>query len=91
MAVGEAHSGGHRGQRRRNVRVVDGGGYYKATIHRVCQPPADQRNQDRCGLFYFVVPNNHVKINTLLDESPVLRRAGVERKFEPGTEPTSES
>ncbi|KAJ5811678.1 hypothetical protein N7474_007979 [Penicillium riverlandense] len=67
------------------------GGYYKATIHRVCQPPADQRNQDRCGLFYFVVPNSHVKINTLLDESPVLRRAGVERKFEPGTEPTSES
>lgn len=67
------------------------GGYYKATIHRVCQPPADQRNQDRCGAFYFVVPNDDVKINTLLDESSVLRAAGVERKFEPGTEPTSES
>ncbi|OAL25605.1 hypothetical protein AYO20_10380 [Fonsecaea nubica] len=65
------------------------GGYYKATIHRVCQPPADQRNQDRCGLFYFVVPNDDVKINTLLDESSVLRDAGVQRKFEPGTEPTS--
>ncbi|KAH6995424.1 Clavaminate synthase-like protein [Ilyonectria destructans] len=65
------------------------GGYYKATIHRVCQPPEDQRNQDRCGLFYFVVPNEQVKINTLLEESPVLRDAGVDRRFEPGTEPTS--
>lgn len=66
------------------------GGFYKATIHRVCQPPPDQRNQDRCGLFYFVVPNDKVKINTLLEESSVLREAKVERKFEPGTEPTSE-
>ncbi|CAK7222010.1 hypothetical protein SBRCBS47491_004722 [Sporothrix bragantina] len=66
------------------------GGYYKATIHRVCRPPADQRNQDRCGLFYFVVPNNDEKINTLLEESSVLRAAGVERRFEPGSEPTSE-
>ncbi|KIV90856.1 hypothetical protein PV10_05462 [Exophiala mesophila] len=65
------------------------GGYYKATIHRVCQPPPDQRNQDRCGLFYFVVPNDEVTINTLLEESSVLREAGVPRKFEPGTEPTS--
>jgi isopenicillin N synthase-like dioxygenase len=66
------------------------GGYYKATIHRVVQPPADQRNQDRCGLFYFSVPNDKVRVNTLLDESPVLRAAGVERRFEPGEEPTSE-
>lgn len=66
------------------------GGYYKATIHRVHQPPEDQRNQDRCGLFYFIVPNENVPINTLLDVSPVLRAAGVERRFEPGTEPTSE-
>ncbi|KAL2837810.1 hypothetical protein BJX68DRAFT_280124 [Aspergillus pseudodeflectus] len=66
------------------------GGFYKATIHRVTQPPADQRNQDRCGLFYFVLPNDQVKINTLLDESPVLRAAGVRRRFEPGEEPTSE-
>ena len=66
------------------------GGYYKATIHRVVQPPSDQRDQDRCGLFYFSVPNDKVKVNTLLDESPVLRAAGVERRFEPGEEPTSE-
>ncbi|PNS16803.1 UPF0676 protein [Sphaceloma murrayae] len=65
------------------------GGYYKATIHRVCQPPADQRNQDRCGLFYFVVPNDDEKVNTLLEESSVLREAGVERRFEKGEEPTS--
>jgi isopenicillin N synthase-like dioxygenase len=66
------------------------GGFYKATIHRVCQPPEDQRNQDRCGLFYFVVPNDKVEINTLLDESPVLRAAGVPRRFEVGEQPTSE-
>lgn len=65
-------------------------GYYKATIHRVVQPPNDQRNQDRCGLFYFVVPNDKVKINTLLEESPVLREAGMEKRFEDGSEPTSE-
>jgi hypothetical protein len=35
------------------------------------------------------VPNDKVKVNTLLDESPVLREAGVERRFEPGEEPTS--
>lgn len=65
------------------------GGYYKATIHRVCQPPADQRHQNRCGLFYFVVPNEDVKINTLLDESRILRKAGVQKRFDPGQEPTS--
>ena len=66
------------------------GGYYKATIHRVFQPPADQRNQDRCGIFYFLVPNEGVPVNTLLEESSVLREAGVEMKFDKGEEPLSE-
>jgi isopenicillin N synthase-like dioxygenase len=80
------------------------GGYYKATVHQgtsnspfsgkiadisVHEPPRDQRNHTRCGVFYFVVPNDDVKINTLLDESPVLRAAGVKRHFEPGKETTS--
>ncbi|EME80049.1 uncharacterized protein MYCFIDRAFT_31561 [Pseudocercospora fijiensis CIRAD86] len=65
------------------------GGYYKATIHRVHQPPEDQRYQNRCGFFYFVVPNEDVRINTLLEESPVLREAGVEEKFDKGQEPSS--
>ena len=29
------------------------GGYYKATIHRVVQPPVDQRGYERLGVFYF--------------------------------------
>jgi isopenicillin N synthase-like dioxygenase len=77
------------------------GGYYKGTVHRgeftcshlllmsVHGPPADQRGHTRCGLFYFVVPNDEQKINTLLEESPVLRAAGVKRHFEPGKETTS--
>ena len=52
-------------------------------------PPKDQRNHTRCSLFYFASPNDEVKINTLLEESPVLREAGVKKWFEDGKEPTS--
>ncbi|KAL6251292.1 hypothetical protein RBB50_001500 [Rhinocladiella similis] len=65
------------------------GNYFKAAVHRVVQPPEDQRNNDRSGVFYFVVPNDDVKINTLLEESPVLRRANVQQWFEDGKAPTS--
>lgn len=30
------------------------------------------------------MPNEGVSVNTLVEESPVLREAGVERKFEKG-------
>lgn len=65
------------------------GDYYKSAIHRVMQPPADQKGYNRCSTFYFVLPNDEVVINTLLDESPVLREAGVKMAFEPGQAPTS--
>lgn len=65
------------------------GDYFKAAVHRVIQPPMDQRGYDRSGVFYFVVPNDDVVINTLLEESPVLRAAGVKRWFEDGQAPTS--
>jgi isopenicillin N synthase-like dioxygenase len=65
------------------------GDYFKAAVHRVVQPPRDQRGHDRSSTFYFVVPNDDVVINTLLDESPVLRKAGVEKWFEDGKAPTS--
>ena len=65
------------------------GDYFKAAVHRVVQPPADQRGHDRSGVFYFVVPNDDVVINTLTDESPVLRKTGVKRWFEEGKAPTS--
>ncbi|PYH94484.1 Clavaminate synthase-like protein [Aspergillus ellipticus CBS 707.79] len=65
------------------------GDYFKAAIHRVVQPPADQRGHDRSSVFYFAVPNDDVVINTLLEESPVLREAGVQRAHSPQDAPTS--
>ncbi|EXJ68012.1 uncharacterized protein A1O5_08627 [Cladophialophora psammophila CBS 110553] len=53
------------------------------------QPPADQRGHDRSAFFYFTVPNDKVVINTLLEESPVLCRAGVQKWFKEGEAPTS--
>ncbi|KAH8699106.1 Clavaminate synthase-like protein [Talaromyces proteolyticus] len=65
------------------------GDYFKAAIHRVIEPPKDQRGHDRSSVFYFAVPNDDVVINTLLEESPVLRAAGVERAHRPEDAPTS--
>ncbi|KAH0831823.1 2OG-Fe(II) oxygenase family oxidoreductase [Fonsecaea pedrosoi] len=65
------------------------GNYYKAAVHRVVEPPTDQRNHDRSSVFYFVVPNDEVVINTLLEESPVLQRHGVRKWFKDGEAPTS--
>ncbi|KAJ6453599.1 Clavaminate synthase-like protein [Mycena sanguinolenta] len=55
------------------------GGYYKATIHRVVQPPVDQQNLTRLGLFYFVMPDDNVPLVPFA-ESPVLQRVGIERR-----------
>lgn len=65
------------------------GNYFKAAVHRVIQPPDDQRGHNRSSVFYFVVPNDDVVINTLLDQSPVLQKAGVKKWFEDGKAPTS--
>lgn len=65
------------------------GDYFKAAVHRVVQPLSDQRGHDRSSFFYFVVPNDEVVINTLLEESPVLRRAGVKKWFKDAEAPTS--
>ncbi|KAG1740411.1 uncharacterized protein EDB91DRAFT_1237272 [Suillus paluster] len=55
------------------------GGYYKGTIHRVVQPPVDQRNYTRLGVFYFSMPNDDVKLVPMV-ESPVLKRVGIQRR-----------
>ena len=65
------------------------GDYFKAAIHRVSQPPVDQRGHNRSSVFYFCIPNDEVVINTLLDESPVLRDAGVKMAHKPEDAPTS--
>lgn len=52
------------------------GDFFKAAIHRVNAPPKDQRNYERCGVFYFVVPNDDVVCGTQM-QSPVLQRNGI--------------
>lgn len=54
------------------------GGHYKPTIHRVVQPPADQRNYARLGVFYFVMPDDDVKLipqsESLVENDDIQRR-----------------
>lgn len=52
------------------------GGYFPPTIHRVIQPPMDQRGIQRLGLFYFAMPNDDVVLQAHT-ESPVLQRLAL--------------
>ena len=63
------------------------GGYYKATIHRVFQPPEDQRGHCRLGLFYFGYADDNVRLVPFKD-SPVLQRVGITRKCADEDAPT---
>jgi hypothetical protein len=65
------------------------GDYFKAAIHRVSEPPAEQKGHNRSSVFYFCVPNDDVIINTLLEESSVLREAGVKMAHKPENAPRS--
>ena len=65
------------------------GGFYKATIHRVVQPPVDQRGYTRLGAFYFAIPNDDVQL-VPVEDSPVLQRHGIERRFSKEDAPTAE-
>jgi isopenicillin N synthase-like dioxygenase len=67
------------------------GDYYKAAIHRVSEPPKDQKGHNRSSVFYFCLPNDDVVINTVLDESPVLRKAGVKMAHKPEDAPRSKA
>jgi isopenicillin N synthase-like dioxygenase len=64
------------------------GGFYKATIHRVVQPPEDQRGYTRLGIFYFANPNNDMVLETVAG-SPVLEKLGVRRSFINDKAPTA--
>ncbi|KAH7928365.1 Clavaminate synthase-like protein [Leucogyrophana mollusca] len=66
------------------------GSFYKGTIHRVVQPPPDQQSYTRLGLFYFVMPDDAVKL-VPLTESPVLQRAGIHRRCPDSEAPTMEA
>ncbi|KAL7284828.1 hypothetical protein ACG7TL_002141 [Trametes sanguinea] len=63
------------------------GGYYKATIHRVRQPPADQAGYPRLGVFYFGMADDDAVLKPRL-ESPVLQRVGVAPRFDLEHAPT---
>ncbi|KAF8073922.1 hypothetical protein FPV67DRAFT_1666668 [Lyophyllum atratum] len=63
------------------------GRFYKGTIHRVVQPPIDQRGLTRLGVFFFALTNDAVKL-VPLKESPVLQRVGITRRFEDEAAPT---
>ena len=65
------------------------GGFYKATIHRVVQPPADQRGYTRLGAFYFAITDDNVKLVPITD-SPVINKVGVRRRFDDEKAPTAE-
>lgn len=57
------------------------GGWLKSSVHRVVAPPEDQREYDRTGLLYFARPHNDTILYPITD-SPVLKAAGVEPRFE---------
>ncbi|OSC99250.1 Clavaminate synthase-like protein [Trametes coccinea BRFM310] len=65
------------------------GGFYKATIHRVVQPPADQRGYTRVGAFYFAMTDDDVKLVPFA-ESPVFERVDIVRKCDDADAPTME-
>ena len=65
------------------------GGFYKGTIHRVVQPPPDQRQYTRLGVFYFAMTDDCVRLSPLV-ESPVLKRVGVKRRFTDNEAPSME-
>ncbi|CCM01371.1 uncharacterized protein FIBRA_03421 [Fibroporia radiculosa] len=66
------------------------GGFYKATIHRVVQPPPDQRGLTRLGVFYFAMPDDDVRLIPYMG-SPVLQRHGIVRRVPDASAPTMEA
>lgn len=50
------------------------GGLFRATIHRVVKPPADQEKQKRVGVIYFSRPNDKELMRPI--DSPFLKRIG---------------
>ncbi|KAN0094766.1 Clavaminate synthase-like protein [Tylopilus felleus] len=65
------------------------GGYYKGTVHRVVQPPPDQQEYTRLGVFYFVSADDHTKLIPMR-ESPLLQRVGINPRCEDNVAPTME-
>ncbi|KAK6203967.1 hypothetical protein LQW54_008540 [Pestalotiopsis sp. IQ-011] len=59
------------------------GGLFKATIHRVVQPPEDQRHLRRIGVIYFARPADDREL-VPIENSPLLKRLGVDKPMDDG-------
>lgn len=66
------------------------GGFFPSTRHRVVQPPADQRDIPRLGVFYFATTDDNVKL-VPFEGSPVLQEVGITRLCAPEDAPTMEA
>ncbi|KAH9934537.1 Clavaminate synthase-like protein [Epithele typhae] len=66
------------------------GGFYRATIHRVVRPPADQADRVRVGAFYFAMCDDGVRLEPVRG-SAALERVGVAKRFENEQAPTMEA
>lgn len=62
----------------------------KSITRSVVQPPPDQRNYTRLGVFYFCMTDDAVKLMPR-SESPVLQKVGVVRRFNDADAPTMEA
>ncbi|EJD38870.1 Clavaminate synthase-like protein [Auricularia subglabra TFB-10046 SS5] len=60
------------------------GGLLRATVHRVVQPPADQRGYTRLGIFYFCMADDDVLL------APLVRGEGIKPRFTAENAPTME-
>ncbi|ORY58449.1 uncharacterized protein BCR38DRAFT_413311 [Pseudomassariella vexata] len=56
------------------------GGLFKATIHRVVKPPADQEREKRIGVIYFARPVDEQRLEPI--ESPLLKRLGIDKPLD---------
>lgn len=57
------------------------GGLFKATIHRVVQPPADQRHLRRIGVIYFARPADDREL-VPIEGSPLLESMGANKPID---------
>ncbi|KAJ3948501.1 uncharacterized protein N0V96_002756 [Colletotrichum fioriniae] len=57
------------------------GGLFKATIHRVIQPPEDQRHLRRIGVIYFSRPADEREL-VPIEGSPLLQRLGRDKPID---------
>ncbi|KAI0341626.1 Clavaminate synthase-like protein [Trametopsis cervina] len=59
------------------------GGFYTPTIHRVIQPPVDQRGHTRLGVYYFSMPDDDVQLAPIggLSASEALRARLLDGDF----------